>query len=160
VEIRMTVALSYKRRIETAVKALAAVYADIAELTADGSVFLKEAYDFNEDTKGCSIVVSIEGEQNANLAASGGGAYWTAQLVLHVRQAISKDKTRTIAGKAKGASERFLASLTAASLTTALSGQGVTVYGLTAGEPQPETILGERDSFALAAAITLHYAVS
>jgi len=156
----MTVAVSTKRKIETAVYTLATQNADIAELVAGGSVWLKEAHDFDETTKGCSIVVSVENQQNAGLGATGLGACWNAQLVMHIRQAVAKDKTRNLADKALGAAERFLAGLTASTLTTALTSDGVTVYGVTAGEVNTGEILGEREAIAHATAITLHYSVS
>ena len=152
----MTVAYSIERKIEDAVAGLAAVNAEIVELAAT----VKTSWEQDKTVKALAVVIRCDAPANENLGATGGGAYWRAELRCVSSASIAADKTLDNLDKLHGAAQRFLKALTVSGLNTALTSSGVTVHGITGTEQPGEDVDETRDRLLRSSAIMLHYSVS
>jgi hypothetical protein len=129
----MTVALSYERRLENALVSLLAVNSEIVEL----GVTVLAAWESDKKRQSLAVVVHCGGLTNANLAATGGGAYWSATVNIQTIGVMAAEATNDTLDRCHGACERFWASLTTSTLNTAI-GSGITVYGIVGPDGEDE----------------------
>jgi hypothetical protein len=150
----MTVALSHERRIEDALVGLVAANSEIVEL----GVAVRGAWESDRKRQSLAVVVRCSGLTNANLGATGGGAYWSANVALRTIGVMASEATNATLDKCHGACERFMAALTTSTLNTAL-GSGITVYGIVGVEGEDEQEV-EDGVLLRTAARLLHFGVS
>ena len=145
-----------ERKIEDAVAGLLAVDTDIVAMAAT----VKTAYEMDKKVKALSVVVKCASPVNANLGATGGGAYWRAEVILLAGLVVASDTTMDSLDRTHGACQRFLAALSVASLNTALTSSGITVHGKTGTDQPAEEMDEARERLTRSSSIVLHYAVS
>jgi hypothetical protein len=143
-----------ERKIEDAVAGLLAVDTDIVAMAAT----VKTAYEMDKKVKALSVVVKCAAPVNANIGATGGGAYWRAEVILLAGLVVASDTTMDSLDRTHGACQRFLAALSVASLNTALS--GITVHGKSGTDQPAEEMDEARERLTRSSSIVLHYAVS
>jgi len=153
---------TYQRLIEDAVvttlksdSTVNQAYKDIRD--ADYSPAIVRAYDWEKEVDRLAILVHARDLTNAMLGATGRSAQWRVTLLLSVMSSIDHDKGDDNADRVQGACERWLYSLTPATLNTALGvGSVVTIHGITSAELD-DVVEQDRDRLSRFSAVTLHF---
>jgi len=158
----MAIAYSTEHKIEDAVLGLFNANTEVLDAVTAYGLTTKSAWQLDQKVKALGVVVRVSNLANANLAALGGGAYWTAVLSLECELAIAANKSAEYAKRVHGICQRFLASLSRSSLNSALSTAqaGITVDGITGTEQPNDDIDEQRQSIITTSAVMLHFNVS
>lgn len=150
----MTVAYSEQRKIEDALVGLLEVNSEVVELGAS----VKGSYEVSENRKSLQVVVYCESPENENLAATGGGNFYSAVVRFESGFAPASDGGRTDKlDRLHGACERFWRTTAKATINTALS--GITVHGIV-GAPAESEQIKDNTILARSSARMLHYEVT
>ena len=158
----MSIAYSIERKIEDVVKGLLDANTEVLEAVTSYSLTTKTAWELDKKVKSLGIVAHCHNLANANLAATGGGAYWSATLSLQVGLNIAKNQSGEQLNLMAGVCQRFLAALTPTTLNTALTtaSAGITVHGIT-GTDQPDAEVDpQSEAIYQTSAVVLHFSIS
>ena len=158
----MAIAYSTERKIEDAVLGLFNANSEVIEAVTAYGLTTKSAWQLDLKVKALGVVVHVSNLANANLAALGGGAYWSAILSLECELAIAANKSGEYAKRVHGICQRYLAALSASIVDTALTtaGAGITINGITGVDQPEDSIDTERQSIITTSAVMLHFTVS
>ncbi len=158
----MSIAYSIERRIEDVVKTLLDANTEAQEAVTSYSLTTKTAWELDKKVRALGIVVHAYNLANANLAALGGGAYWSATLSLQAGLKIATNQSGDQLNLMQGVCQRFLAGLTPTILNTALTtaSAGITVHGIT-GTDQPDAEVDpQSEAIYQTSAVVLHFQVT
>lgn len=158
----MSIAYSIERRIEDVVLGLLNLNSEAIEAVSSYGLTTKTAWELDKKVKALGIVVHLHNLANANLAATGGGAYWSATLSLQAGLKIATNQSGDQLNLMQGVCQRFLAGLTPTTLNTALTTAtaGITVHGIT-GTDQPDAEVDpQSEAIYQASAVVLHFQVT
>ena len=158
----MSIAYSIERKIEDVVVVLLDANTEAKEAVTSYGLTTKTAWELDKKVKALGIVVHVHNLANANLAATGGGAYWSATLTLQSGLAIAKNQSGDQLNLMVGVCQRFLAGLTPTTLNTALTTAtaGITIHGIT-GTDQPDAEVDPQgEAIYQSSAVVLHFQVT
>lgn len=158
----MAIAYSIERRIEDVILELFNAEAEVLEAVASYGLTTKSAWQLDQKVKALGVVVHVNNLANANLAALGGGAYWSAILSLECELALAANKSGEYAKRVHGICQRYLAALSKTTVNSALTtaGAGITINGITGVDQPEDSIDTERQSIITTSAVMLHFTVS
>jgi hypothetical protein len=158
----MAIAYSIERKIEDVILGLFNADTEVKEAVTAYNLTTKSAWQLDQKVKALGVVVHVSNLANANLAATGGGAYWTAVLSLECELALAANKSGEYAKRVHGICQRYLAALSAATVNSALTtaGAGITIHGITGTDQPGDDIDTERQSIITTSAVMLHFSVS
>jgi hypothetical protein len=158
----MAIAYSIERRIEDVILGLFNAEAEVLEAVTSYGLTTKSAWQLDQKVKALGVVVHVSNLANANLAATGGGAYWSAILSLECELALAANKSGEYAKRVHGICHRHLAALSKTTVNAALTtaGAGITINGITGTDQPEDSIDTERQSIITTSAVMLHFTVS
>ena len=158
----MAIAYSIERRIEDVVLGLFNAETEVLEAVTAYNLTTKSAWQLDLKVKALGVVVHVHNLANANLAATGGGDYWSAILSLECELALAANKSGEYAKRVHGICQRYLKAFSKTTVNSALTtaGAGITINGITGVDQPDDSIDTERQSIVTTSAVMLHFTVS